>query len=105
MNTYNRIYILKKILLRKVRKTKLPQTKSYFKQRLIHSAFYRLLCACALTLANCSVVSALAQIDELKSCIEEREEELTRLRTATVSPFCWMALFSSVWLTVCVFGE
>lgn len=27
----------------------------------------------------------LAQIDELKSCIEEREEELSRLRTATVS--------------------
>lgn len=25
-----------------------------------------------------------AQIDELKSCIEEREEELSRLRTATV---------------------
>lgn len=27
----------------------------------------------------------LVQIDELKSCIEEREEELSRLRTATVS--------------------
>lgn len=29
--------------------------------------------------------SFLAQIDELKSCIEEREEELSRLRTGTVS--------------------
>lgn len=29
----------------------------------------------------------LAQIDELKSGIEEREEELCRLKTATVSPF------------------
>lgn len=27
-----------------------------------------------------------SQIDELKGCIEEREEELSRLRTATVSP-------------------
>ena len=27
----------------------------------------------------------LSQIDELKSCIEEREEEMSRLRTATVS--------------------
>ena len=29
--------------------------------------------------------SNFSQIDELKSCIEEREEELSRLKTATVS--------------------
>lgn len=54
---------------------------------------------------NLSIVSGLAQIDELKICIEEREEELTRLRTATVSPFCYIGLISSVLLTVRVFGE
>lgn len=31
------------------------------------------------------LLSFLAQIDELKSCIEEREEELSRLKTGTVS--------------------
>lgn len=31
------------------------------------------------------VMLCLGQIDELKGCIEEREEELSRLRTATAS--------------------
>lgn len=35
----------------------------------------------------------LGQIDELKGCIEEREEELSRLRTATASvPTCEICL-------------
>lgn len=56
------------------------QVQTLYKISLPH---LKLLCTCKFVKQLEDDV--LIQIDELKSCIEEREDELSRLRTATVS--------------------